>query len=710
MCVDYRYSFPSSSKLTLSSTPPTLYFDQISNHDGSISEQETILESPSDTYFQGLHPQRFINSQSQSYEYSAKQLGKRPASPALITPPLPIAQIPSKKRNKMDMHMAKAGSVAALSASQTPLATYVAQMVVWLWYGDFTSSSQPIPNSPVSLSPIPNDPFEVTHSTSSRISTLMVHPSPEFSKFVSRMLTVTSVSHSVAIVALLYVYRLKMRNQFFSTPGSEQRPFIAGLMLGNKYLDDNTYTNATWAELAGMTLPEINKMESEFLVGLNYELGVPLEEYVRWKNLLDGFMTSRAPSSSVSRHIRQLSNGRTPHPVPTLPSPAVMATAGSTYRARSASPPRIVPPPHTGQYAFPAVYEHARKRSAVDAAIHDPSSSAAIYEFLRMPIRKAAFTQPLQSTQHLQPNLTAVRARPTPTQQISGSTVARSSSLSRESGRAIAEDQASNRRGSMGHALPAPLGHIPHHISPIAVDAPMFSTGATEWNGGRALLAPYEGQSQPQLVPPEHLMFYSLAAEAHPGADGAPRKAILRYQEPNPFTYPAQNTAYASTSYPIPSTSACPSYPFDDVSMYDANNSPETAYPSSSYQYPPPTVHSVHSQNQGLYNSYPAQMGWSPTHVVPEPAQFANAGPPGFTYYPSTQMQKTPAPAIPNHPMVGLGLNTQQGMNPTNGMSVDGQTVYTPNGVVYSTPVDGNMFNQWTSRSEWSSPMIPRYD
>ncbi|KAK6905352.1 hypothetical protein I204_05302 [Kwoniella mangroviensis CBS 8886] len=727
MCVDYQTSFPSSSRLTLSSTPPTLHFDQSSINDGSISEQETILESPSDSLFHGLPPlphQRFVNVNNEQYRHrppSNKKLGKRPVSPTLVTPPLSPTQLPLKKKNKMDMHMAKAGTIAAQSAFQTPLATYVAQMVVWLWYGDFASSAQQPPSSPSSHSPIPNDPFEVTHSSSSRISSLMVHPSADFSKFVSRMLSVTSVSHSVTIIALLYVYRLKMKNKFFSTPGSEQRPFIAGLMLGNKYLDDNTYTNATWAELAGMSLPEINKMETEFLIGLNYQLGVPVEEYTRWKNLLDGFMTSRAPSSAIGRHIRQLPSGKAQYPATTLTTPAIEPTPVSMYRARSASP-RALPPAQTGNYVFPPGHEHARKRSAVEAYNHDPTSSAAIYESLRMPTRKAAFTQPLQSTQHLQPTLSAVRARPSPTQQNLGSSTIRSSSLSRQNGRIVSENQGYGRRGSVGHTLPAPLGHIPTQVSPVAMDVPMFSAGPAEWDGGRALLAPYDCQPQPHLVPPEHLMFYSLAAEPHPGVDGAPRKAILRYQEPNQFTYPVQHTSYMSSSYPVHSALATP-YAFDDVTMYDANNSPQAPYPSSAYQYPTPgAVPQIQGQGMYQHTAYPTQMGWSPTHVIPEPAQFANAGPPGFTYFPNDiditndpSRWKFPPVALAsastaptNHnQMIGLGLNTNQN---SIGINVDGQMVYTPQGMVYSTttPVDG-LINQWSSRSEWSSPLIPRY-
>ncbi|WRT63714.1 uncharacterized protein IL334_000637 [Kwoniella shivajii] len=726
MCHDFRSSFPSSSSpFTLLSTPPTLHFDQRSINDGSVSDQETILDSPTDSLFHGIPPERIFSSVTQENprSKSPRKGGKRTTSSNIISPPSSPIILPVRKKIKMDMNMAKAGSMAAASAFQTPLATYVAQMVVWLWYGEFSPSPQLPPSSPLSSSPIPNDPFDVAHASSSRISTLMVQPSPQFSKFVSRMLTLTSVSHSVTIVALLYVYRLKMRNTFFSTPGSEQRPFIAGLMLGNKYLDDNTYTNATWAELAGMSLPDINKMESEFLGGLNYQLGVPVEEYQRWKNLLDGFMTSRAPSSALGRHIRRVSAGKSPLSTTTINTPTLFDPIPSMYRARSASPPRIQPPHHSAGYAFPPGCEHARKRSAVDASMHDPESSAAIYESLRMPSRKAGFTQPLQSTQHLQPTLSVVSARPATAEQAFGTSSSnRSSSLSRQQGRLVPQKSGTyGRRGSVGHTLPTSVGLMSQQPSPDTGDVPMFSSIPAEWNGGRALLAPYENQAQLQHVPPEHMMFYSLAAAPHPGADGAPRKAILRYQEPQSFPYSYQNPPYASTAYPVPPSATTPSYLYEDVTMYDANNSPQTAYPTNAYQYPPiPIAHpgqSVHSYGPGMYDTYQMPVAWSPTHAFPEPAQFANAGPPGFSYIPSEATWKNPSLYGSHNPaMIGLGLNTNISTTSTPGMGSNGQTSHDYNGAGYHTPagmaitpVNERMLNQWGSRSEWSSPMFPRY-
>ncbi|WVF66148.1 hypothetical protein IAT40_000888 [Kwoniella sp. CBS 6097] len=746
MCSENICSFPSSSSsrllLPLLNTPPTLHFDQVSNHDGSVSEQETVLESPSDA----LLPHRIIKSRKASFRYpgisppSAVKLGKRPASPHLVTPPSSPTSIRSEKRLKMDMHMAEKGSVAALSAFQTPLATYVAQMVVWLWYGDFQPSTQNASSSPLSSSSIPHDPFDVSQTPPSRVVPLMVQPSLEFSKFVGRLLTVTSVSHSVTLIALLYIYRLKINNRFHATPGSEQRPFVAALMLGNKYLDDNTYTNSTWAELAGMQLPEINRMEKEFLDGLSYELGVDISEYQRWKMLLDSFMTTRSNNPAVARHARQLSAGKSPYQATQSTSPLVPTSSTVSYRARSASPPRIVPQPHGG-YAFPAGLEHARKRSAVDAFTHDSIASANIHEFLRMPAKKAAFTQPLQSTQHLQPSVSVVRARPNVSQQNSNASVARSSSLSRGHARLPTGPDQLNpiRRGSAGHIF-TPVG-VSHQVSPAvpaAPDAAMMSTSYQPWDDGRALLAPYHCQP-PSLVPPEHLMFYTLAAEPHPGADGAPRKAILRYQDPMMVpSYPSQPSygyPVVTPTHLVPSSVTTPSYLYEDVNMYEANHSPQTAFPSNMYQFPqvpdqantnvnananaPPSARPhPHVPAQGMYinptPSYPVNLNWSPMHVEPEPAQFANAGPPAIAYVPSaTGHWKGALPTPAGQATIGLGLNAygnmstpglvqSQSQGTYNGKAAYGNGAYMPT----TTPTDGM---QWASRSEWSSPVFPRY-
>jgi hypothetical protein len=86
-------------------------------------------------------------------------------------------------------------------------------------------------------SPVISNPF-ATSPPLNTVNPLQVAPTREFSAFVETLLRVTMVSHSVTLLALLYLHRLKARNNITPVLGTEQRPFIASLILGNKYLDE----------------------------------------------------------------------------------------------------------------------------------------------------------------------------------------------------------------------------------------------------------------------------------------------------------------------------------------------------------------------------------------------------------------------------------------------------------------------------------------
>ncbi|KAK4687299.1 hypothetical protein P7C73_g2812, partial [Tremellales sp. Uapishka_1] len=495
--------------------------------------------------------------------------------------------------HKVDMGMAQTGSMAAAAGYQTPLANYAAQMVVWLWYG---THHPPAPQSPSPLStnssPSLSNPF--TTSPPAPINILQVQPSPVFSDFVARMLQVTMVSHSVTLVALLYIHRLKSRNRnLLGGPGSEQKIFVASLILGNKYLDDNTYTNATWSELASMPLKDINAMESEFLSGINYDLGVEPSEYRHWRQLLDGFIYSKEQDARRSRipvgwappPLQPQNQWHSPQSV-SIYTPE-LSTYGYTHRARSASPLPYVPSP-------------PRKRSAVDAFSSDGHPSS-VYEMLRLPTRKVNFQTDLQSYQ-VQPSQPAGSSQ--------GYSIGRASSLNRQIARLPG---ALGRRGSAGQLHGLGFDHPVHDLRHVATQHAQQQQQPGYWNGYKTLSAPFDRIAQPQSIPPpdvsraigalrefstdqlrpQHLMFYSLAAEPHPGQDGAPRKAILRYQEPSyPYVYPYPPNEYAPQQLP--------------PNVYD--DSPEV-------------------------NHYPAHI--HPYNLVPaRPAMFANAGPPGYAYYP----------------------------------------------------------------------------
>ncbi|KAK4236057.1 cyclin-domain-containing protein [Achaetomium macrosporum] len=130
--------------------------------------------------------------------------------------------------------------------------------------------------------------------------------SQHFRKWVSSVLSTTQVTQNVVILALLYIYRLKKANPTVKgRAGSEYRLLTVALMLGNKFLDDNTYTNKTWADVSGISVNEIHVMEVEFLSNMRYSLLVSAEEWEGWLNKLGRFwsfldLAQRAVSPSPS--------------------------------------------------------------------------------------------------------------------------------------------------------------------------------------------------------------------------------------------------------------------------------------------------------------------------------------------------------------------------------------------------------------------------
>lgn len=108
-------------------------------------------------------------------------------------------------------------------------------------------------------------------------------PSIGFRKWVTTILSTTQVGKNVVLLALMFIHRLKKFNRSVSgKKGSEFRLLTIALMLGNKFLDDNTYTNKTWAEVSGISVNEIHIMEVEFLSNMRYELYASREQWREW--------------------------------------------------------------------------------------------------------------------------------------------------------------------------------------------------------------------------------------------------------------------------------------------------------------------------------------------------------------------------------------------------------------------------------------------
>ena len=219
--------------------------------------------------YQGSHPQQ----RADGYEYAAQATN--------LTNNTAYSQMDSQSSQDMSQGEKRRENTIAsylqipesVNQSKGSLAEFAAEISCLFWF-ETAETLQYAENLPINASAERGMHPDAT-------------PSIGFRKWVTTILSTTQVGKNVILLALMFIYRLKKFNPSVSGKrGSEFRLLTIALMLGNKFLDDNTYTNKTWAEVSGISVQEIHIMEVEFLSNMRYELYVSEQEWQAWKATL----------------------------------------------------------------------------------------------------------------------------------------------------------------------------------------------------------------------------------------------------------------------------------------------------------------------------------------------------------------------------------------------------------------------------------------
>jgi hypothetical protein len=123
--------------------------------------------------------------------------------------------------------------------------------------------------------------------------------SPAFRKFVSGLLSSTRLPRTTILLGMNYLARrVNMLNAQPTPPktsdGQVWRMLTIGLLLGSKFLDDNTFQNRSWSEVSGISVAELNKLEHEWLESISWNLYVNLDESKDFKAWLQSWEDWRA--------------------------------------------------------------------------------------------------------------------------------------------------------------------------------------------------------------------------------------------------------------------------------------------------------------------------------------------------------------------------------------------------------------------------------
>ncbi|KAJ4149907.1 hypothetical protein LMH87_010681 [Akanthomyces muscarius] len=216
-----------------------------------------------------------ISNRSQQVQKDSRYSARPPTPTADIAMP---SQESRSRRNSDTLIFHSLQIPKCISPTGGNLADFAAQMTCLFWFqsADDLNKAESIRSIPAT-------------ATLPRLSSL-AKPYDQFRKWVLNVLQTTQVTQNVILLALLFIYRLKMSTpQIKGRAGSEYRLLTVALMLGNKFLDDNTYTNKTWAEVSCFAVQEIHVMEVEFLSNMRYNLLASKAEWEIWLTKLACF-------------------------------------------------------------------------------------------------------------------------------------------------------------------------------------------------------------------------------------------------------------------------------------------------------------------------------------------------------------------------------------------------------------------------------------
>lgn len=98
---------------------------------------------------------------------------------------------------------------------------------------------------------------------------------PPFRKWVLQVLSATRLPSATILLSLNYLtVRLRDHPPRSSSSSENQiyRLLAVALILGSKFLDDNTFINRSWSDVSGIRVSELNELEMEWLSAIDYDL------------------------------------------------------------------------------------------------------------------------------------------------------------------------------------------------------------------------------------------------------------------------------------------------------------------------------------------------------------------------------------------------------------------------------------------------------
>jgi hypothetical protein len=173
-----------------------------------------------------------------------------------------------------------------------------------------------------------------------------------YRKWVNGVLSATRLPSVTILLGLHYlslrVSMLSQSGQFRHSDANLTRMVTLGLLLGSKFLDDNTFINRSWSEVSGISVLDLNKLEIEWLSAFDFRLHRDPSEKEGFGSWLDAWKdyeinaasrtTKRTELAPIDTNLHHLSAGSksysaVPYGFGRLPTPEYTHKPQSQYNS-----------------------------------------------------------------------------------------------------------------------------------------------------------------------------------------------------------------------------------------------------------------------------------------------------------------------------------------------------------------------------------------
>ena len=145
---------------------------------------------------------------------------------------------------------------------------------------------------------------EILTEISSQNSNVEYNPDDPFSTkspskvtlqyFFGRIKRYSKIEKSTLIIILIYADRMCTTSGIILNPHNIHRIILGCLLLAIKYNEDIYFTNEQYAKIGGVTLQEINDLESFSIDLLDYNLFISEDIYQKYLNYISNYTTEKS--------------------------------------------------------------------------------------------------------------------------------------------------------------------------------------------------------------------------------------------------------------------------------------------------------------------------------------------------------------------------------------------------------------------------------